>query len=80
MFNLSYTNDRFSIIYYTKIARYRLSKIYENQNTMNITLDSMQNDIQTSACEDRGKKKNNKSDRYMDFFPIQTLNKLKEVE
>jgi len=47
---------------------------------MNITLDSMQNDIQTSACEDRGKKKNNKSDRYMDFFPIQTLNKLKEVE
>ena len=45
---------------------------------MNIKLDAIQNDIQT-FCKDRSTKKDTESD-YLNFFPIQTLNKFKELD
>lgn len=46
---------------------------------MNIKLDNIQNQIQTFGLDDKIKKKDVEQD-YMEFFPIETLEKLEELE
>lgn len=58
---------------------FKVSAIHEQQKNMNIKIDNIKNQIQTFGLDDKIKKEDVESD-YMELFPVETLEKLQELE
>jgi len=59
---------------------FKMSMIHEEQKDVNTKLDSLQNQIQTFVLDDAGTKRKDIDKDYMEFFPLENLEELENLE